>query len=268
MHTKTNPQAQILINSIICRVIVFFVMVSAVLLSTSSIHADTLAYWNMDGSGATKTNVNTVGSGVTVSPIGTTGLNAIGSSQMTIAPSDNYAAISRMVGANDTPALAADFSDNAYFSFTITPTLGSVAITNISFYCMAATANTAANREFFLESDATGYGTTSANVLLGAGTQSALNPGGGINWSSTLVPFQNASQEVLFSVDLSENEAFADLTGPVTFRFYIGTDTVSQNLGFDDLTVSGIAPVPEPSTFALLGLSGFVLLAASRRRRA
>src|ERR1035438_7115162 len=223
MYMKTNLRTQALAG-----------VFSAMLFSAASLQADTLAYWNMDGAGATKTNANTVGSGVTVTPIATVGLGAVGT---VVFHSDNYAAMTRVVGPTpETVSLAQDFANSTYFQFTLAPVAGNFNITSISFYCMAGTATTTVNREFFLESDATGYGTSSANVLYGAGTQSALNPGGGINWSSTLIPL-NTGAETLFSVDLSGNSAFANLAGPVSFRIYIGTDTTSQTVGFDDLTV-------------------------------
>jgi hypothetical protein len=239
-------------------------LITGSLLAAGQLHADTLAFWNMDGSGATKTNATTVNPGVTLTAgggISTVNLGAVGT---VVFHSDNYAAMNRIAGPTpETVSLAQDFANGTYFSFTLAPVAGSFSVTNISFYCMAGTATTSANREFFLESDATGFGTTSANVLYGGATQSALNPGGGINWDSTLIPF-NTGAETLFSVDLSGNSAFANLTGSATFRFYIGTDTTAQTVGFEDLTVLGT--VPEPSVYALAGL-GLVLLSIGKKLR-
>ncbi len=269
MHAKTNPQAHALVSSAICRILGFLA-----LLSTASLHADTLAYWNMDGSGASKTNLNTAGSGVTVTPIGTVNLNAVGTVTPTFNPAllagDNYASISRSAGPTpETVSLAQDFANSTYFQFTLSPTGGQLLnVTSLSFNAVAATATTTANREFFVESDKTGYGTSSGNVLYGAGTQSALAPGGGINWSSTLIPFNTGTySEKLFSVDLSGNSLLQNISDSVTFRFYIGTDTTSQNLGFDNLTINGIViPVPEPSAVTLLGLGSLALMAVNRLR--
>ena len=268
MHMKTNLRTQALAG-----------VFSAVLFSAASLHADILAFWNMDAAGAAKTNVNTVGSGLAVTPISTVGLNGIVSVTPVFNPAltagDNYAGMARNVGPTpETVSLAQDYANSAYFQFTLSPNAGQLlTVSNLSFDCVAATTTLTANRECFLESDKTGFGTSSANVLFGAGTQSALNPGGGINWSSTLIPFNDPSantgpyHETLFSVDLSGNSAFANIADSVTFRIYIGTDTTSQNLGFDNLTVNGlVTPVPEPSSIAFLGLGGLSLLVASRRR--
>ena len=248
------------------------------LLVAGQLQADTLAYWNMDSAGATKTNVNTTGAGVAVTPIGTVGLAAVGTVTPVFNPAltagDNYAGMSRVLGPTpETVGLSQDFANATYFQFTIAPTGGQLLnVTSLSFDVVAATTTYTANREFFLESSKTGYGTSSANVLYGAGTQSALNPGGGINWSSTLIPFNDTSantgpySETLFSVDLSGNSLLQNISDSVSFRFYIGTDTTSQNLGFDNLTVNGsIVAAPEPSVYALGGL-GLMLCIGNWRR--
>ena len=252
-------------------------LLSVALLSAPSVQADTLAYWNMDASGAAKTNVNTVASSVTVTPIGTVNLGAVGTVTPVFNPAlpsgDNYAGMSRSSstgGGNWDNTLATAYGFSTYFQFTLAPTAGPITVTGISFDAVAATTTTTANREFFLESSLTGYGTSSANVLYGAGTQAGLNPGGGINWSSTLIPFNDTAantgpySETLFSADLSGNSAFQNISGPVTFRVYIATDTVNQNLGFDNLTVVG---VPEPSSFAFISFAGLAALLAVGRRR-
>ena len=248
------------------------------LFAAGQLQADTLALWNMDAAGAAKTNVNTVGSGVTVTPIGTVNLNAVGTTvpvfNPALAAGDNYAAMSRSAGPTpETVSLSQDFANATYFQFTLAPTGGQLLnVTNLSFNAVAATTTTTANREAFVESDKTGFGTSSANVLFGAGTQSALNPGGGINWSSTLIPFNDTAantgpySETLFSFNLSGNSLLQNISDSVTFRIYIGTDTTAQNLGFDNLTVNGtIVPAPEPSIYALAGL-GFLLSIGKWRR--
>ena len=272
---KINPRIQICISSTVCCAFGFLSLFLA-----PSLHADTLAYWNMNAAGTAKANVNTVGSGVTVTPIGTVNLNAIGTVVPVFNPAlvsgDNYAGMSRSSGPTpETVSLAQDYANSTYFQFTLAPSGGQLLdLTSLSFNVVAATTTTTANREFFMESDKTGFGTTSANVLYGGATQSALNPGGGINWSGTLIPFNDTAAntgpygETLFSVDLSGNSLLQNISDSVTFRFYIGTDTTSQNLGFDNLTVGGlIAPVPEPSTVVMLGLGAFALLAIRGRCR-
>jgi len=248
-------------------------LIGASLLVAGQLQADTLAFWNMDGLGATKTNVNTVGSGAAVTPISTVGLGAVGTTVPSFSPAlaagDNYAAFNRVLGPTpETVGLSQDFANATYFQFTLSPTGGQLLnVSSLSFNADAATGTLTANREVFVESSKTGYGTSSANVLYGAGTQSALNPGGGINWSSTLIPFQtSAYSETLFSVDLSGNSLLQNISDSVTFRFYIGTDTTSQNIGIDNLTVNGsIVAAPEPSVYALAGL-GLMLCIGNWRR--
>jgi hypothetical protein len=254
-------------------------LVTGSLLAAGQLQADTLAFWNMDSSGATKTNVNIVGSGVTVTPISTVNISPIVSVNPVFNPAlaagDNYGGFSRTTGANVAPTLVTDFANGNYFQFTLAPTGGQfLNISSLSFDAVAATTTTTANRELFLESDKSSFGTSSANVLIGAGTQSALNPGGGINWSSTLIPFNDSAantgpfSETLFSVDLSGNSLFQNISDSVTFRIYIGTDTVAQNVGFNNLTVNGsVVPAPEPSVYALAGL-GFLLTIGKWRRMA
>jgi len=254
-------------------------LIAGSLLAAGQLQADTLAYWNMNASGAAKTNVNTAGSGVSVTPISTLNLAAVGTVVPTFNPAlasgDNYAGMARVAGPTpETVSLSQDFANSTYFQFTLAPTGGQLLnVTSLSFDVVAATTTYTANRELFVESDKTGYGTSSGNVLYGAATQSALNPGGGINWSSTLIPFNDASantgpySETLFSANLSGNSLFQNISDSVTFRFYIGTDTTSQNLGFDNLTVNGsIVAAPEPSVCALAGL-GLVLFLGNRRMR-
>lgn len=248
-------------------------LIAGSMLVAGRLQADTLAYWNMDGAGATKTNVNTVGSGATVTPIATVGLGAVGTTVPSFSPAlpvgDNYAALNRVLGPTpETVSVSQDFANATYFQFTLSPTGGqSLNISSLSFDAVAATGTLTANREVFVESSKTGFGTSSANVLYGAGTQSALNPGGGINWSSTLIPFQTSTySETLFSVDLSGNSLLQNISDSVTFRFYIGTDTTSQNIGIDNLTVNGsIVAAPEPSAYALAGL-GLMLCIGNWRR--
>jgi hypothetical protein len=67
------------------------------------------------------------------------------------------------------------------------------------------------------------------------------------------------------SINLSGSQ-FQDLPA-ITFRVYVFTPGVSQNVDFDDITLNGeaVAAVPEPSALAVLAAGGWML---GRRRRA
>jgi hypothetical protein len=58
---------------------------------------------------------------------------------------------------------------------------------------------------------------------------------------------------------------FQNLTSPIEFRMYISTPATGQSLDFDNIVLNGtVAPVPEPSSLALVGLA--VTGWAARRR--
>lgn len=75
------------------------------------------------------------------------------------------------------------------------------------------------------------------------------------------------SQDTAFSFDISSLGALAD-DQAVTFALAISTDRNNQfglGNGFDNLEVSGITAVPEPSSAALLGLGGLGLILRRRK---
>jgi MYXO-CTERM domain-containing protein len=252
MYMKTNLRTQALVG-----------VFSAMLFSAASLQADTLAYWNMQTTpNSTKVNVTTVGAGLTAGVLTPNNLNApvgVDLTSTTANPGglNHYIGWSRSAGTADT-SLAAALAEATYFSFTLTPNAGqSLSISSLSFDAVAATTGPS-DRSFYALSDKTSY-TTSGLLLTGSTVT-----------GSPLMPYNvtTLTSDQLFSVDLSGNSLFQGITDSVTFRIYLRTPTVSQNIGFDNLTVNGlVVPVPEPSSFAFLGLGGLALLTASRRRR-
>ena len=254
MHMKTTPQTQALLSSTIRRPLGSLALFSAALFSAASLHADVLAAYDMQTAGA-RTNASSVLSGVTATSL--TGNNLAsgspGSATFSAAPSDFYTTWA-FIGAGGSTAANA-ISSGDYFRLTLTPTAGnSITLSSLSFDIFAATAGPSA-RQLYLFSDKTGF--AGGSELFTGSTVSG----------SPLIPYNTAAAGQNYSVDLSGYGALANITDSVTFRFYTQTPTASQSLALDDITINGIvATVPEPSAFALLGLSGLALLAVSRRR--
>jgi PEP-CTERM motif len=280
VHVKINPvnPEKITHNPTsimqIKRLISSLTLSSVAIFSAASLRADVFALWGNSNTSTMATPTTVDSSVLTAGNL--TGVNLTAGNPVNMSPKGastfNYAAWSRSSSTgggsynNTTLTLDQVLANATYFQFTITPNAGqTITIDSLSLDCMAGTATTSTDREFFLLSSATGYADT--DVLLAGGTQPAI---GGYTFTTPIIPLNNSTiGDQNYSVDLSGNSAFADLTGPVSFRIYIGTDTVSQNLGFSQLTVDGtVSPVPEPSTGVLLGLGGgfLALLAGSRRR--
>jgi hypothetical protein len=269
MKTTSHSHA---FNHITTRHLVgFLTLYSAFLLSAASLQADTFVSWSMYNTGnlVAPTTVDTgfltagnlagvnLNTGVNMTPHGSSTNNYIGWSRSSSTGGGGYN--------NTTLTLDQVLSDATYFSFTLTPNAGqTITVDSLSFDCMLGTSTATANREFFLLSNETGYADT--DVLLAGGSQPTI---GGYTFTTPQIPLNNSTTgDTTYSVDLSGNSAFANLTSPVTFRIYIGTDTVSQNVGFTQLAVDGVAsPVPEPSTVALLGLGGLLFLLWANRIR-
>ncbi len=209
----------------------------AAMLPVSSLQADTLAHFDMETSGA-RHKASFVNSSVSVSELSGSNLNAPASFMPAHieggTPGDDYIAWSRSIGSAQTDAMGV-IADGTCFSFTIAPAAGkAITLAGISFEAMAGTAGPS-DRQFYVMSDRTGYLSTA--VLLSASTETG----------SPLIPYNTATSEQTFFIDLSGNGAFASVTEPVTFRFYIATPTVNQNIGFDDIIISGkVVAVPEP----------------------
>jgi hypothetical protein len=249
---ENNKHMKINQSSIMRRLLV----ITGSLLAAGQIQADTLALWNMDATpNANKVIANTVASGLTAGNLIANNLNTpAGINLANDNPANAYIAWSINSSTGSTPnTLAAAIVAASYFSFTLTPNAGqSLDLTTLSFDAVAGTAGPS-DRAFYVLSDKTGY-TTSALLLSGDTTT-----------GSPLIPYNTTTSDQLFSVDLSGNSLFQNISDSVTFRFYLRTPTVSQNLGFDNLTANGsVVPAPEPSVYALGGL-GLMMLALGKK---
>jgi hypothetical protein len=220
---------------------------------SASLQADVLAQYDMETNGS-RVVASTVISDITSSNLVGNNLNAPASFTLAnVDNTDDYITWSRAAGSAQTDVLGV-LADSTYFSFTLTPDAGkSISIDSISFDGAAGTAEPS-DRQFYLLSDKTTY--TSGNVLSSASTVTG----------SPLLPYNTTTFDQNFSVTLSGNSAFQNITDSVTFRLYIATPTNSQNIGFDDITVNG-SVIPEPGSYALLGgLCALTAVMIGRRR--
>ncbi len=114
-----------------------------------------------------------------------------------------------------------------YFSLTVKPVEGkSLTVSSLSFKVFAATAGPSA-RQLYVFSDKTGYVDTVE--LLTASTVSGI----------PLIPYNSVSTGQEFTIDLSGNSAFANISDSITFRFYIQTPDAGQSLAFSDIAING-----------------------------
>jgi hypothetical protein len=220
---------------------------------SASLQADVLAQYDMETNGS-RVVASTVISDITSSNLVGNKLNAPASFTLdNVDATDDYITWSRAAGSAQTDVLGV-LADSTYFSFTLTPDAGkSISIDSISFDGAAGTAGPS-DRQFYLLSDKTTY--TSGNVLSSASTVTG----------SPLLPYNTTTFDQNFSVTLSGNSAFQNITDSVTFRLYIATPENSQNIGFDDITVNG-SVIPEPGSYALLGgLCALTAVMIGRRR--
>jgi hypothetical protein len=219
----------------------------------ASLQADVLAQYDTETSGS-RIVASTVISDITSSNLVGNNLNAPASFTLAnVDAADDYIAWSRNAGSAQTTAVGV-IADNTYFSFTLTPDAGkSITIDSISFDVAAGTAGPS-DRQFYLFADKSGY--LSGNVLSSASTVIG----------SPLLPYNTTTFDQNFSITLSGNSAFQNITDSVTFRLYIATPNNSQNIGFDDITVNG-SVIPEPGSYVLLGgLCALTAVVIGRRR--
>jgi len=156
------------------------------------------------------------------------------------------------------PCLATAVSDTAnsepnsvgagdYYTFTLTPVLGfKISLSTLTFQ-IAATNGVTAN--FFVRSSLDSFATTIGSPQSVTGTN-----------TTTFSPK---------SISLSASQ-FQNITSAITFRIYIrDNDNGNPNRDWlDSVNLNGdFAVVPEPSTYAMMGLGAGLLGAALRFRR-
>ena len=152
-------------------------------------------------------------------------------------------------------------TNNEYFSFTITPTAGfSLDLDTLSFdYQVGITATgSSQNVTFAVFSSVNGF--SIANQITSFTYTESSD--GDVNTSS-LDSFVNTG-----TIALSD-AAFANQTGPVEFRIYLsdgGSTSATPLAKVDNLILNGTA-IPEPSTYAMIGLGAALLVGMQRFRR-
>ncbi|RRJ97568.1 PEP-CTERM sorting domain-containing protein [Opitutaceae bacterium TAV4] len=146
------------------------------------------------------------------------------------------------------PSAAAAITEDTYFSFTITPQAGQQ-ITLSQITLRAGVGNDTTTRSFFIFSSV--EGTAADKTLLTGSTTTGLK-----KWDT------GGLTDYTHSFSGSQ---YKDITTPITFYIYVQAKDATQTLIFDDIRVTGTvtsaAPIPEPSTLALL--AGLATLAAA-----
>ncbi len=224
-------------------------LLSTLLFAAASVSAATLASYDMQNA-PNRALPSLLAGGVTATSLTGNSLNPFGAVQK---PTGNfYTTWVTTVGGGATVQDALTASQ--YMYLTVSPVAGNtITLSSISFDIFAATAGPSA-RQMYLFSDKTGF--TDGSQLLAASTVAG----------APLIPYNTVVAGQNFSIDLTGIGAMANISDSVTFRFYFQTPTSFQGIALDNLTVSGTV-VPEPSTFALLGLGLISLVAKGRSRR-
>lgn len=149
----------------------------------------------------------------------------------------------------------AAITDGDFFSFTIAPEAGfELDLDTIVFSAARAFDVNRSAESFALMSSITGFETTDTSLLTGAITTVEVGVG--------------AYQQ--FSLDVSENSLFQNITTSTEFRIYMwgGTGSGSQAaIQYDNIGVTGdVLAIPEPASFAaFLGLGSLALILRRRQ---
>lgn len=162
----------------------------------------------------------------------------------------NYYVRTDFNGADQAEALVL----NRFASFTLTPGANPVTMTKLTFDLGLSSTVTpnppVVSASAFVRSSLDGYTTTIGTTVGFTDVTAPTNA----TWGTSRV-----AQEV------NLGSSFQNLTSAVTFRIYL-IDNISNTQ--TSLRFSNIQVVPEPSTFALLGLGLGGVLVTARRRRA
>lgn len=144
---------------------------------------------------------------------------------------------------------AAAVTANDYFTFTITPAGGySLNLANLSVdYANYTNDGTFPAVSFFLRSSVNSF---SSNI------------GSTVN---VLASSNGAFANTIFSLS---GAGFQNVSGPIEFRLYVqdGLSDADRGILFDNIILNGTA-IPEPSTYAMIGVGAALLIGARYRRR-
>ena len=182
------------------------------------------------------------GTGLTATPV-TDPMGTVGIEISSAATTPANAPFLRLdpQGGSTTPAGAV--TANKYFEFTLSPDPG---------------------YQFTLESiafDVTrGGGSTPRGYVL----RSSVD-----NFSTDLAGSDLTTARPTYTpVSVTLGSTYADLTTPVTFRFYNYAPAAGNSIDYDNISLSGtITAVPEPGMLAIGALGAFALMSASTKRR-
>ena len=144
----------------------------------------------------------------------------------------------------------AAIDNNDYFTFTITPEAGfTYSFNSLQFKIVATGAVANAPEGFFVQSSATG----ATNLAMGTVTTTRSTDG----------------EFALFSTDLTAFVGLQNITTPTEFRIYVYNpdgNAVSTGLRLDKFQLQADV-IPEPSTYAMIGLGAALLVGMQRFRR-
>ena len=215
---------------------------AAILVAAGSLHADVLARYTFDGSVRTSLD-NDPNSNAGSFLDGPGFASAFDTGRGNPAPSLSIS-LDQINGTSNATAVTA----NDYFTFTITP-VDFMSFTSLTFDIANYTNDgTFSPVSFFVRSSVNNF---SSNI---GTTQTVLAGSNGT--------FQNAN------ISLT-GASFQNLNTPVEFRIYVqdsGIDDPDRGGLIDNVILNGTA-IPEPSTYAMMGLGAALLVGFQRFRR-
>ena len=230
--------------------------------AASYVSADVLAQYDFTlGTSSTDTNLQST-AGAFTNGAGFTG--SIVTTQGSTAGNPSYGT-SQQNGASgvDATTTALAITNNEYFSFTITPNAGLVLnLDSISFSMQVGITLTTATQDttYALFSSVNGF---SIGSVISSNTYTENSDGNAS--TSSLDSFVNTGTIAL------TGSAYDNVTGQVEFRIYLsdgGSNNAAPLIKIDDVILNGTtAPIPEPSTYAMMGLGAAMLVGIQRFRR-
>ncbi len=206
---------------------------------TTAAHADVVAQYTFTGSLLTSSDGDTnsmagdltFGAGFSSATVSTT----LGNTAPGL-----YIDSTATTGSNQGNAVLA----NEYYSFTITPTAGTLSLSNLMFdYASASGTSTFPTENFFVRSSRDGF---AANITGAVSSNSATFTTANIGLSAA---------------------TYQGLSTATEFRIYVqdSTNTSGRGAVLDNITLNS---VPEPTTYAmLLGGAGMLFIVSRRKAR-